>query len=128
MNNGLGMHFKAFTFPTSQKHVFSKMGGLPKLNLTSIPFPSQGNNFPNQFLAKIIDWHTNTKWVVYNFMGFPFDIWLYPIGSRVWIIFLPIPCEIMPPSLSRWRIASCGIFINLHFYMMSQNILCLAST
>ena len=83
VNNGLGMHFQAFTFPTCKKTRLSKMGGLPNLNFTSIPFPSQGNNFPNHFLAEIIDWHKKTKWVVDSFMGFPFDICLYPIGSRV---------------------------------------------
>ena len=48
VNNGLGMHFQSFICPRSQKSVFPKMGDFPNSNLTSIPFPSQGNNFLHQ--------------------------------------------------------------------------------
>ena len=40
------------------KDNFPKMGDFPNLNLTSIPFPSQGNNFINQLLD---DWAQKGK-------------------------------------------------------------------
>ena len=61
-------------------------------------------------------------------MGFPIDIWSHPIGSMDWKN--PPPCSygIMPPPLTLHCIASCGIFIKLYIYMISQNMLCLTST
>ena len=122
VNNGLGRHFQAFTCAISQKHFFSKMGGLPNSKLTSIPFPSKRNNFLNQLLD---DWAQKTKRVVDNLMGFSLWHWIYPIGSRVWLF--PPPYSLLnhaPISLTLQHIASCGIFINMHFYMMSPNIYC----
>ena len=49
VNNRLGMYFPAFTCPRSQENVFPKMGNSPNSKLTSIPFPSQGNNFLHKF-------------------------------------------------------------------------------
>ena len=59
------------------------MGDLPNSNLTPILFPSPCNNYLNQFLEKINDWAQKTKWVVDILLGSPFDIWFFPIGSKV---------------------------------------------
>ena len=54
----------------------------PNTKLTAILFPSQGINYLNQFMEEINDWVSKTRKVVDNVMGFPLDIWIFPIGSR----------------------------------------------
>ena len=83
MHNRMDSHFWVFTCPRSQNTIFQNGCFAQFEFLTSIPFPSQGNNFLNQFLAEINDWAQKTKWVVERLMGSPFDIWLNIIGSRV---------------------------------------------
>ena len=103
--------FLGIYLPHKPKMRFQKTDGFSISNLIAILFPSSCINYLNQFLEEINDWTQKTKWVVDSFMGFPFNIWLYPIGSRVWIFFLPIPCEIMPPSLECCTdIVNCGYF------------------
>ena len=75
--------FLGVYLPHKSKIRFPTIMGFPNTNLTAILFPSQGINYLNQLLEEINDWAQNKKWVVDNFMGCPFDIWLYPIGSRV---------------------------------------------
>ena len=75
------------------------MMACPNTKLAGIHLHSQGINYLNQFLDELNDWVHKTKWVVAKFMGPLIEICLNTIGSRVWIISLPIPCEIMLPSL-----------------------------
>ena len=111
--NGWGLKFWALTCPISQNTFFPKWVVFPiRIWPPYLSHPKE-NYLLNQFRAEINDWHKKTKWVVDSFMGSPFEILLYPIGSRVWI---------SPPPYSFWNhapislmlrcIASCGIFIN----------------
>ena len=68
------------------------MGDFPNSNLTSIPFPSQE-------ITSRIAWAQKTKNVVNNLMGFPLDIWIFPMVQGFDYFPLRIPCEIMPPYL-----------------------------
>ena len=95
VNHGMGMHFLNFSCPISKKTI-PKNDGLPNSNLTSILFQSQGINYLNQFLEEINDWVNKTKKVVDHFMGSPIDIWIYPIGSRVWIFPSPFLAKSCP--------------------------------
>ena len=56
----------------------------------------------HQFLAEINDWAQKTKWAVDSFMGFPFNIWIFPIGSKVWI----------PPPLSLGNHAPISLMLH----------------
>ena len=94
-----GTHFLGVYFPPNQEYGFPYFTTFPHTELNSIPLPSQGINCLNQLLEDLNNWVHRTKRVVDIFMGSPIDIWLNTIGSRVWIISLPIPCEIMCPSL-----------------------------
>ena len=72
------------------KTCFFKMGGLPNSNLTSIPFPSQVNNFLNRFLEEINDWHKK------KMGGWDFDgLSLRHLAKHCWLkglnYFPPIP-------------------------------------
>ena len=59
----------------------------------------------------------------WGFMGSPIGIWSHPIGSGVWITPLPIPYEIMHPSLMLQCISSCGILLNC-IYTWCPKIYC----
>ena len=83
MHGRMGIHFWVFTFLRIQNMIFQNGCSVQFDFLTSIPFLSQGNNFLNQFLVVINDWVNKTRKVVDSLMGFPFDIWLFPIGSKV---------------------------------------------
>ena len=82
VNNKMGMQFWVLTCHISQNTFFQKWVLCPIRILTSLPFPSQENNFLNQFLAVINDWVNKTRKVFDSLMGFIFDIWIFPIGSR----------------------------------------------
>ena len=68
-------------FPIKPKHVFLKWVPFPIRNWP--PYLAHSHAITNS--ATLDDWAQKTKWVVDSFMGFPFDIWIFPIGSRVWI-------------------------------------------
>ena len=69
--------------PNKSKYDFQKLMASPIQILTSILFPSQGINCPNQLLEEINDWAQKTKKVVDRFMGSPIYVWFNPIVSRV---------------------------------------------
>ena len=94
-----GHAFSSIYLPHRSKTRFPKNDVFSNSNLTAILFPSQGINYLNQFLEEINDWAQKTKWVVDNFMGFPFDIGFTPLAQGFDYFPLPIPCEIMPSSL-----------------------------
>ena len=79
------------------KNTFSQIWVASQIRIW-LPYSSEPHalTFPNQLID---DWAQKTEWVVDIFMGSPLDIWLFRIGSKVWIFPLPIPCEIMHPSL-----------------------------
>ena len=77
------------------------------------------NKQPNQFLAVINDWMNETRKVVDNLMGSPFDIWIFPIGPKV--LNIPHPA---PYHYCCIDIAGFGFLIKFHIYMISKIITC----
>ena len=62
-----------------------KTDGFYNSNLGFHTLPIPCNNQLNQLLAVINDWVKKTRKVVGSLMGSPFNIWIFPIGSKVWI-------------------------------------------
>ena len=99
-----GKTFLGFYLPKESKFVFQKWLLFP-IRIFLIPFPFPRNNYLNQFLAEINDWVNKIRKVIDSVMVSPFDIWIFPIGSKVWIF---------PPPLSIGNHAP--IFLMLHWH------------
>ena len=82
-----------FGFFLSQgvKTHFPKIDGFSNSNLGCHTLPIPCNNQPNQFLAVINDWVNETRKVVNSLMGFPSDIWIFPISPKGLNISSPYP-------------------------------------
>ena len=77
----MGMDFWCKLAP-KVKNVFPKKWVSPNSNFLPILFPSPGNNYFNQFVAKLNDWVNETRKVVDNLMGSPIYIWIFLIGPK----------------------------------------------
>ena len=88
VNNRMAMHFWVLTFPISQNHISQKLRASPIRIWTTILFLLPCNNYLNQFLSERNDWVNKTRKVVDRLMGFPINIWIFPISSKV-LIFPP---------------------------------------
>ena len=100
-----------FLLAQGVKMCFPKTDGNSNSNLGCHTLPIPCNNQLNQLLAVINDWVNKTRKVVDNLMGSPFDIWLLPIGPRVWISPPPLSLGNHAPShYGCIDIAGCGYF------------------
>ena len=114
--NGRMAYVFGFFLAQGVKMRFPKTDGFSNSNLGCHTFPIPCNNQPNQFLAVINNWVDKTRKVVDNLMGSPSDIWLFPIGPKVWIF--PPPLSLgnhAPYHYCCIDIDGCGFLINCIF-------------
>ena len=119
VHNGLGMPSQDFTCPTSQKHTFQKWV------ISQIRIWPPCLSHPKEITSSTTFRWLGTKrqkvsWQLYGFYLRHLDL---PHRLKVWII--PPPYSLWnhaPIFLTLRRIASCGIFINLHFTWCLKHI------
>ena len=76
--------FLGFCLPQESKRVSQQLMASPIQILGCHTLPISCNNQPNKFLEVLNDWVNETRKVVDSLMGSPSDIWIFPIGPKVW--------------------------------------------